>query len=119
MNPPYPEKEYYSISEVCEMTALKPHVLRYWESQFSILRPQKNRAGNRIYRRREIEIIFMIKHLLYEKRYTIEGAVNEMKHLRKQFSPQRELPLDEVRKEELLSSLRAELEKLLEMIERK
>jgi DNA-binding transcriptional MerR regulator len=113
---PYQQKEYYSISEVCEITELKPHVLRYWESQFSILRPQKNRAGNRNYRQREIEIILMIKHLLYEKRYTIEGARHELKKLKKQFSPQTELPLEEIQKEEILTSIRNDLKKLLEII---
>jgi len=114
---PYLKKEYFSISEVCEITDLKPHVLRYWESQFSILRPQKNRAGNRNYRQREIDIIFMIRHLLYDRRYTIEGARHEMKKLKKQFSPQRELPLDDFQKEEMLSWVRKDLWKLLEYIE--
>lgn len=117
MSSPHQKKEYYSISEVCEITDLKPHVLRYWESQFGILRPQKNRAGNRNYRQREIDIIFMIRHLLYEKRYTIEGASHEMKKLKKQFRPQRELPLEGLRKEETLSRVRKDLWKLLEYIE--
>lgn len=116
MNTPYQEKEYYSISEVCRMTGLRPHVLRYWESQFSILKPQKNRAGNRTYRKREIEIIFMIKHLLYDKRFTIEGAREEMKSLKKQFSPQTELPLEDIRKDELLSYVRSELRSILDVI---
>jgi DNA-binding transcriptional MerR regulator len=115
VNTPYQEKEYYSISEVCEITGLKPHVLRYWESQFSILKPQKNRAGNRTYRKREIDIIFMIRHLLYDKRFTIEGARTEMKGLRKQFSPQRELPLEDIQKDELLSYVLSELRSLLEL----
>ena len=118
MSPLDRNKEYYSISEVCEITDLKPHVLRYWESQFSILRPQKNRAGNRNYRRREIDIIFMIKHLLYEKRYTIEGARSEIKRLRKHFGAQRELPLEDLQREELLTSIHNDLRKLLDLIER-
>ncbi|MFQ6103376.1 MAG: MerR family transcriptional regulator [Candidatus Glassbacteria bacterium] len=117
MSSTYQKKEYYSISEVCEITGLRPHVLRYWESQFGILRPQKNRAGNRNYRKREIDIIFMIKHLLYEKRYTIEGARQEMKKLKQHFSPQRELPLEDIQKEEMLTSIRNDLRKLLELIE--
>jgi len=67
-------KTYYSISEVCEQTGLEPHVLRYWESEFPQLRPKKNRAGNRAYRDKDIEIIREIKRLLYEERFTIPGA---------------------------------------------
>jgi DNA-binding transcriptional MerR regulator len=59
---------------VCELTGLKPHVLRYWESQFRFLNPAKNRSGNRVYQRREIDLILLVKHLLYTEKYTIEGA---------------------------------------------
>ena len=69
-----PVQEFFSIGEVCEMTDLKPHVLRYWESQFRFLNPAKTRAGNRAYQRREIELIMLVKHLLYTEKYTIEGA---------------------------------------------
>jgi DNA-binding transcriptional MerR regulator len=69
-----PIQEYFSIGEVCSMTSLKPHVLRYWESQFRFLSPAKNRSGNRVYQRREIELIVLVKHLLYTEKYTIEGA---------------------------------------------
>jgi DNA-binding transcriptional MerR regulator len=67
-------KTYYSISEVCGQMGVEPHVLRYWESEFPQLRPKKNRAGNRAYRDRDIDIITTIKHLLYEEGYTIPGA---------------------------------------------
>jgi DNA-binding transcriptional MerR regulator len=69
-----PVQEFFSIGEVCELTDLKPHVLRYWESQFRFLHPAKNRSGNRVYQRREIELILLVKHLLYTEKYTIEGA---------------------------------------------
>ena len=67
-------QEFFSIGEVCTMTDLKPHVLRYWESQFRFLNPAKNRSGNRVYQRREIELIQLVKHLLYTEKYTIDGA---------------------------------------------
>ena len=67
-------QEFFSIGEVCELTGLKPHVLRYWESQFRFLSPAKNRSGNRVYQRREVELIQLVKHLLYTEKYTIEGA---------------------------------------------
>src|SRR6186997_825197 len=69
-----PVQEFFSIGEVCELTDLKPHVLRYWESQFRFLNPAKNRSGNRVYQRREVELILLVKHLLYTEKYTIEGA---------------------------------------------
>ncbi|MBL7958613.1 MerR family transcriptional regulator [bacterium] len=68
------KKLYYSISEVCEMTQLKQYVLRYWENEFDILQPSKNRSGNRIYTKEDIENILVIKRLLYDEKYTIEGA---------------------------------------------
>src|SRR2546428_13266351 len=70
----FPEKLFYRIGDVAEITGIKPHVLRYWESEFSGLHPRKNRAGQRIYERRDVELIIEIKKLLYEQRYTISGA---------------------------------------------
>jgi DNA-binding transcriptional MerR regulator len=79
-----PVKEFYSIGDVCELTDLKPHVLRYWESQFKFLSPAKNRSGNRVYQRREVELIQLVKHLLYTEKYTIEGARQKVdEHRRK------------------------------------
>jgi DNA-binding transcriptional MerR regulator len=74
-------KLYYSISEVCRMTGLEPHVLRYWETEFSQMRPRKNRAGNRAYRTREIEYIRFIRHLLHEEKYTLQGAKKKLSEL--------------------------------------
>jgi DNA-binding transcriptional MerR regulator len=78
-----PVQEFFSIGEVCELTELKPHVLRYWESQFRFLHPAKNRSGNRVYQRREIELILLVKHLLYSEKYTIEGARQKIDEHRK------------------------------------
>ena len=78
-----PVQEFFSIGEVCEITELKPHVLRYWESQFRFLSPAKTRAGNRAYQRREIELILLVKHLLYTEKYTIEGARQRVDEQRK------------------------------------
>jgi DNA-binding transcriptional MerR regulator len=68
------KKLYYSISEVSKITAVEQYVLRYWETEFEELKPQKNRAGNRIYTNKDIQLILQIKSLLREKKYTIEGA---------------------------------------------
>ena len=67
-------KLYYSISEVCRMTGLEPHVLRYWETEFTQMRPKKNRAGNRAYKLKEIQYIQYIRQLLHEEKYTLQGA---------------------------------------------
>jgi DNA-binding transcriptional MerR regulator len=82
-SPSEPVQEYFSIGEVCELTALRPHVLRYWESQFRFLSPTKNRSGNRVYQRREVELIMLVKHLLYTEKYTIEGARQKVDEHRK------------------------------------
>lgn len=78
-----PIQEFFSIGEVCELTELKPHVLRYWESQFKFLSPAKNRSGNRVYQRKEVELILLVKHLLYTEKYTIEGARLKVEEHRK------------------------------------
>ena len=69
-----PEKLFFKIGEVCELAGVQAHVLRYWESEFPMLQPQKNRAGQRVYRKRDVEIALRIKDLLYEDQYTIAGA---------------------------------------------
>jgi DNA-binding transcriptional MerR regulator len=69
-----PEKLYYSISEVADYTGVKAHVLRYWESEFPTLRPKKNRAGNRSYRKRDVDEVLAIKKLLYDDGFKIDGA---------------------------------------------
>lgn len=74
MSTPGIRKLYYSIREVSERTGLKAHVLRYWETEFEQLRPKKNRAGNRAYTERDIELVEQIQHLLRDQKYTIEGA---------------------------------------------
>ncbi|HJQ10697.1 MAG TPA: MerR family transcriptional regulator [Gemmatimonadaceae bacterium] len=78
-----PVQEFFSIGDVCTLTDLKPHVLRYWESQFKFLHPAKNRSGNRVYQRREIELIMLVKQLLYTEKYTIDGARQKIDDYRK------------------------------------
>ncbi len=78
-----PVQEFFSIGEVCALTDLKPHVLRYWESQFRFLSPVKTRSGNRAYQRKEIELIQFVKHLLYVEKYTIEGARQKIEEQRR------------------------------------
>ena len=82
LTPKLDSKIYHSISEVAEMTGLKPYVLRFWEKEFPFLKPKKNRAGNRSYQQKDIDQINQIKHLLYDEGYTIEGAKSRLKALR-------------------------------------
>lgn len=108
------KKAYYSIGEVCDLTSLKPHVLRYWETQFEVLRPTKNRAGNRVYRPKDIELILLVKHLLYKQKYTIEGANQKLLEMRS--DGELEDGQQEVLAPEFLSSMREELELLMEVL---
>lgn len=80
---PIVPRVYYSIGEVCDLTGLKAHVLRYWESQFEVMNPTKNRAGNRVYKRKDVDLIFLVKRLLYEEKYTIEGARQRLLDMRR------------------------------------
>ena len=72
--PEIPDKLYFKIGEVSELLGVEPYVLRYWESEFPSLSPKKSGTGHRLYRRKDVELLLRIKHLLYEKRFTIEGA---------------------------------------------
>ncbi len=109
-----PVQEFFSIGEVCSLTDLKPHVLRYWESQFRFLNPAKNRSGNRVYQRREIELIMLVKHLLYTEKYTIEGARQRIEQYRRtgELKPEarQALALETVR------DLRAQLQGILKIL---
>jgi DNA-binding transcriptional MerR regulator len=73
-SPEIPDKLYFKIGEVSELLGLEPYVLRYWETEFPVLSPKKSGTGHRLYRRKDVELLLRIKHLLYEKRFTIEGA---------------------------------------------
>jgi DNA-binding transcriptional MerR regulator len=73
-----PEKLFFKIGEVCDICGVQAHVLRYWESEFPMLAPQKNRAGQRTYRKRDVEMALRIKELLYEDQYTIAGAKKKL-----------------------------------------
>lgn len=73
-----PQKYFYTIGEVCQLTGTKPHILRYWESQFKLLRPARRYSGHRKYTQREIDLIQRIKQLVVDRKYTLAGAKREM-----------------------------------------
>ena len=104
------KKLYYSIGEVSKMVDLKSYVLRYWETEFKQLSPPKNRAGNRTYRQKDIDLIFKIKDLLYNKKYTIEGA-------RSLLSSKSDFNKSSVSKNSAaISTLKKELEQIINII---
>jgi DNA-binding transcriptional MerR regulator len=112
-----PLQEFFSIGDVCQLTDLKPHVLRYWESQFRFLNPAKNRSGNRVYQRREIELIMLVKHLLYTEKYTIEGARQRIDEFRRSgtLKSQARTALQH----ETIESLTADLRHILDILDGK
>lgn len=104
--PEIPDKLYFRIGEASSLLGLEPYVLRYWETEFPSLAPKKSGTGQRLYRRKDIDLLFKIKHLLYEKRYTIEGAKHELQA----GSAVTEDPA------RCLKEIRAELSRILELI---
>lgn len=108
---------YYSISEVSDLIGVKPHVLRYWETQFKMLRPKKGRGGARMYRRRDVETLYEIKQLLYDQRFTIAGARRRiLDGKQEEGKDQIELPFSKLDREEMVRSLKADMENLLTML---
>ncbi|MBW2175876.1 MAG: MerR family transcriptional regulator [Deltaproteobacteria bacterium] len=83
-----PDKFYFKIGEVADLLDLPTHVLRFWESEFSKIKPKRTSAGQRLYRKKDVELLLEIKYLLYEKKYTISGAKNYLKTRRAQQHPQ-------------------------------
>src|SRR5580704_6127019 len=77
--PPIPDKLYFKIGEVSQIIGVEPYVLRYWESEFPALSPRKSNTGQRMFRRKDVELLLNIKQLLYEKKFTIEGARKALK----------------------------------------
>lgn len=112
MTTPIPDKLYFRIGEVAEIVGVKPHVLRYWEEEFPTLRPAKSRAQQRLYQRREIELLLRLKELLYDRGYTISGA-------RKLLRSHGCLPQDdaEIDAKQMLSELREELQALRQRLD--
>ena len=99
-----PDKLFFKIGEVCEIAGVEPYVLRFWETEFPHLAPQKSSAGHRIYRKRDVEMVLKIKELLYERGFTIPGA-------RKQLSGRT--------RDQILAHVRDELREILALLERK
>jgi len=110
--PQLPDKLYFKIGEVASIVGVKPYVLRYWESEFSIVRPSKSRSKHRLYRRKDVETLLHIKHLLHDQRFTIEGARKRLRGVPREEPREPEAPPSEVLYRQLLRHLKEELESL-------
>ncbi len=111
-----PDKLYFKIGEVARLVGVKPYVLRYWETEFSVLRPGKTRSRHRLYRRKDVETLLEIRRLLYAERYTIEGAKRRLRDGRTLPEPAR--PAPEPEPEVTLANVRDELLDLCRLLDR-
>jgi DNA-binding transcriptional MerR regulator len=107
-----PEKLYYKIGEVSEITGIEPYVLRYWESEFKIVNPTRTNSKQRLYRKKDLELILEIKKLLYEEKFTIAGAKKKLQKTKVFKEQQMKLNLPEKRYREALLKVKKELEDL-------
>jgi len=110
MIPEVPDKLFFRIGEVCEIAGIEPYVLRFWETEFSILSPEKSKSGQRVYRKKDVELVLKIKDLLYVRGFTIPGA-------RKQLSRSRVSQAAE--RDKVLLHIRDELRDILTLLRRK
>ncbi len=120
-NPISYDRLYYRIGEVSRITGLKPHVLRYWESEFKVIKPHKGGSLQRLYRRKDLDLILKIKKLLYEEGFTIAGAKKKIRDLERLENKQLKLKLVEKKTNgkdhELLASVKEELKGIRSMLE--
>lgn len=104
-----PQKLYFKIGEVANLTRVKPYVLRYWEKEFKVVSPMKSRGNQRVYKRRDIELILYIKNLLYEEGFTLEGAKKKVREFRKEQTRQLNLKFPDKRCQNALKDIRKDL----------
>ncbi|MBI4389061.1 MAG: MerR family transcriptional regulator [Nitrospinae bacterium] len=116
MDQPIPEKLFFKIGEVAEIAGVEQHVLRYWEDEFDVLKPAKNRSGQRLYQRKDIDLILEIKRLLYTELYTVAGARKKLKESRKN-ALQLEIPYDRDKLVEFKKKMKRDLESVLKLLD--
>jgi DNA-binding transcriptional MerR regulator len=120
--PPIPDKEYFSIGEVSEITLVPKHTLRYWEIEFCLLRPARKTSGRRKYRKEEVELIFKIKDLLYNQKYSIEGVkkylIGDKRKKHKDTQPNLELNLENAFDNRSLQNIKDELKHILKLLKK-
>jgi DNA-binding transcriptional MerR regulator len=111
-----PEKIYFKIGEVSHIVGVEPYVLRYWETEFDLLKPSKAPSKHRLYKKRDVELLLDIKRLLYTEGFTIEGARKKLKETKKEEKDQLRLPLTEQKYKSALVKLRKDLESLRKLL---
>ena len=111
-----PDKLYFKIGEVARVTKIKPYILRYWESEFSIISPDKSRGNQRIYKRKDVELIIYIKNLLYRDKFSLEGAKKKVKEFRKEKDKQMPLPFGSKEYMNALKGIKKDLVSIRDMI---
>lgn len=114
-----PDKLYFRISEVGRLTALEPYVLRYWESEFKLIKPIRTKSRHRLYRRKDLEILFEIKKLLYEEQYTIAGAKKRLEEIAREEKRDLEVNSDENDYKKILHATLNELKALRKLLANK
>lgn len=117
--PVIPDKLYFRIGEVARLAGVEPYVLRFWETQFPALRPNKGATGQRLYRRREVEQVLRVKALLYEQGFTIAGARKKMKLEHDGRRAQAALPLEGARQRAVLQATTRELRAIAALLEKR
>jgi len=106
-----PDKLFFKIGEVCEIVGVEPYVLRFWETEFKFLAPEKSKSGHRVYRKKDVEMVLRIKELLYDRGFTIAGA-------RKQLTA-KSRATSGAERDQILGSMRKGLREILALLERK
>ena len=116
--PPIPDKLFFKIGEVADITSVEQHVLRYWEDEIESLKPKKNKSGQRLYQRRDVELIFEIKQLLYSEKFTVAGVSKKLKQSKKK-ETQLDIAFDREGFVEWKEEIRQDLESILNTLDKK
>ena len=116
MTPVLPEKIYFKIGEVSDIVGVEPYVLRYWETEFDLLKPSKAPSKHRLYKKRDVELLLDIKRLLYTEGFTIEGARKKLREVKKEEKDQLKLPLADQKYKSALIKVKKDLEALRKLV---
>jgi DNA-binding transcriptional MerR regulator len=116
MTPKIPDKLFFKIGEVADLSGVEQHVLRYWEDEIDALKPSKNKSGQRLYQKKDVELVFKIKRLLYEEKFTIAGAKNKLKKVKRK-ETQMHFAYDRETFLEWKQELKNDLESILKSLE--
>jgi len=116
MPPRLPDKIYFKIGEVSEIVGVEPYVLRYWETEFELLKPSKAPSRHRLYKKKDVELLLDIKRLLYSEGFTIEGARKKLKETKREEKGQLKLPLSEQKYRNALAKIKRDLQSLRKLL---